>query len=485
MIWLVAGLAFTYTSCSGNRRIENDAAPDGDADAESDVDADVDDDSDVDADTGLDSDIDSPEDVPHCGDGVTDPEEECDDGNRLNGDGCDWLCRVGNGDPQPSPDPSFAPYEYGGPAVELETGQSNVHGGYERLPFVWTGTEFSTVVLGEPDPSGDRELDFFRFDSEGNRLEDEWLELRVVWASALDLVWASGHYALFFSNLEGLFMRLLSSTGKPLSEPALVVGDPCVFSAAGEIAGEDIALTWDIMDYADSEDAPCNGEGQNPEAGVHASILADDVLATVLHGPVHLVEGQDIWPDIAVGPEKVGISANQRIDTDQTGPVSFTLVDDDLGETTSTGMLGNSYEPSSIVFGDGAFWVSWHHTEDYDPDDEVTDVDEICVARFTPEGMLMDAPVCEAPLGLDHFGPPRIAFGDGGLGIVVPAEFELLFVRTDSAGVVVGDPLEVDPSAGEYEFGPYAIVWADTAFAVLYAAASYEPLSIRRFVESH
>jgi cysteine-rich repeat protein len=38
--------------------------------------------------------------TPGCGDGQLDPDEECDDGNRVNADGCDWLCFVqkcGNG----------------------------------------------------------------------------------------------------------------------------------------------------------------------------------------------------------------------------------------------------------------------------------------------------------------------------------------------------------------------------------------------------
>jgi len=30
--------------------------------------------------------------LAQCGDGILDPEEECDDGNRLNNDSCDWRC---------------------------------------------------------------------------------------------------------------------------------------------------------------------------------------------------------------------------------------------------------------------------------------------------------------------------------------------------------------------------------------------------------
>ena len=57
---------------------------------------------------------------PVCGDGAVDPGEECDDGNRLNGDGCDWLCRIGS-DPfeYPPPDPDARPVEPGGPPAEV------------------------------------------------------------------------------------------------------------------------------------------------------------------------------------------------------------------------------------------------------------------------------------------------------------------------------------------------------------------------------
>ena len=53
---------------------------------------------------------------PACGDGVIDPGEECDDGNRRNGDGCDWMCRIGY-DPfeYPPPDPDARPVEPTGP----------------------------------------------------------------------------------------------------------------------------------------------------------------------------------------------------------------------------------------------------------------------------------------------------------------------------------------------------------------------------------
>jgi len=47
---------------------------------------------------------------PLCGDGVVDPGEECDDGNRLNDDECSSGCMFGAGDPPGDPDPAALPY---------------------------------------------------------------------------------------------------------------------------------------------------------------------------------------------------------------------------------------------------------------------------------------------------------------------------------------------------------------------------------------
>ncbi|MBI4917477.1 MAG: hypothetical protein HY825_16680 [Acidobacteria bacterium] len=55
---------------------------------------------------------------PVCGDRVVDPGEECDDGNRLNGDSCDWQCRLGPGSfDYPPLDPSLPALEPAAPAV--------------------------------------------------------------------------------------------------------------------------------------------------------------------------------------------------------------------------------------------------------------------------------------------------------------------------------------------------------------------------------
>jgi cysteine-rich repeat protein len=56
---------------------------------------------------------------PPCGNGVTDPGEECDDGNRLDGDECTAFCLVGAGDLPGDPDPAVRPYVVEGAAQSL------------------------------------------------------------------------------------------------------------------------------------------------------------------------------------------------------------------------------------------------------------------------------------------------------------------------------------------------------------------------------
>lgn len=88
-------IVLTAVACSGADRTIDDADLNPDSDSDRDAAADGDADSDAD-DAGdawrwPDSDIEDPHQVPTCGDGVIDEGEQCDDHNRLNGDGCDWL----------------------------------------------------------------------------------------------------------------------------------------------------------------------------------------------------------------------------------------------------------------------------------------------------------------------------------------------------------------------------------------------------------
>ncbi|MFO8074102.1 MAG: DUF4215 domain-containing protein [Polyangia bacterium] len=66
----------------------------GSGDADSDGDSDTDSDSDGDSDSDSDTDSSSETDQSVCGDGVTEGDEVCDDGNQLSGDGCNSSCTM-------------------------------------------------------------------------------------------------------------------------------------------------------------------------------------------------------------------------------------------------------------------------------------------------------------------------------------------------------------------------------------------------------
>ena len=89
LIAALAGLAGLGAGCGSGARRPIDPEPrdagEGDAPDAPIVDSDLDTD-------GLDS-----ADPSLCGNNVIDVAEECDDGNRIDGDGCDWLCRRGDG----------------------------------------------------------------------------------------------------------------------------------------------------------------------------------------------------------------------------------------------------------------------------------------------------------------------------------------------------------------------------------------------------
>ncbi|MBI5486526.1 MAG: hypothetical protein HY905_04265 [Deltaproteobacteria bacterium] len=72
---------------------------------------------------------------PTCGDGVVDPGEECDDGNRLNDDGCDWLCRILT-EPfvYPPPGPDATPATPTGPPAEVTEGAEMASGAAFAVP---------------------------------------------------------------------------------------------------------------------------------------------------------------------------------------------------------------------------------------------------------------------------------------------------------------------------------------------------------------
>lgn len=134
-----------------------------------------------------------------CGDGVIDPGEECDDGNRENGDDCDWLCHSGPGEFEyPPPDESLPPIVAAGPPLEVVS----LDEGMEPLP-VWMqdrlrlayGSDVFGLAYPVTVPRPQTRFRTLRMDGSPGAgpwtHEEEWGDFGV------HLMWAGGVFALF------------------------------------------------------------------------------------------------------------------------------------------------------------------------------------------------------------------------------------------------------------------------------------------------
>lgn len=209
-----------------------------------------------------------------CGNGVLDPGEECDDGNRLNGDDCDWLCSRGPGEdpPEPWPDPSVGRVvpETSPTAIDLGVENPNYDSGHDgagsRPPLVSDGTSYATVWPHRASEADDSPLEgtFVRFDITGRRLDAPWTyrlgASHVTYFSTLllDLAWSGSGYGLLWSGREtippgegpGISFMALDVDGKPLAGPVSL-------SPNGEYQ-QRLGIAWDGDGYG------CLGEMFEP-----------------------------------------------------------------------------------------------------------------------------------------------------------------------------------------------------------------------------
>lgn len=164
---------------------------------------------------------------PVCGDGYLDPAEECDDGNRFNGDECDWECRVGPGSFEyPEPDPAVPQVEPEGPAVEV-VGISegmNVNDS-QSLRMIWAGHSFVLVYKGDlPYPAVRVRL----LDGTGAAAGGPW-EYPVAWSSPLvAAARASDEVGVFIgeSATGRLFLWRIDPDTGPIADPIELLPPP-------------------------------------------------------------------------------------------------------------------------------------------------------------------------------------------------------------------------------------------------------------------
>jgi cysteine-rich repeat protein len=405
----------------------------------------------------LDADIPSHEYSPQCGNGVLDEGEECDDHNRLNGDGCDWLCRIGDGDPPPDPDPGILAFSPDGDPIEIASA-SDWGNFYMRVPLVWTGSEYATAFLIES--GDDYQVHFRRFDRNGTTIGDIWRY--EIWSDllGLDLSWTGRGFGLFFADDDiGIKLLLLDEEGKPISEPIVVVDDNTARAPAVDIYDDQYILSW-ITEGLGYGTSWCTID-DHPDT-IQVRILELNGNSTGLPGPIIIEANAGGPPDVAAGEGGFGISMlSNGSEEHPYCSHKFMQVSSDLSSVRHSGTLSIGF--SGDVGWDGArYTTTWSHS----PIDS-TDNWGTCVARFNRSGDLESAPVC-SHVPYAEIGVSRFDFGDGGLGILNSNMDQLLFLRTDALGAAVAEYESLIEAGTGSLVGPYAIAWADTHFGTVY-----------------
>ena len=416
-----------------------------------------------------------------CGDGVLDPGEECDDRNRLNGDGCDWLCRVGDGDPPPEPDPDATDYVPSGDAAALPGAVPDGVRGVEGMPFVWTGAEYATAWFQPDDPveplAGT--IRFWRFDATGRRIDTEWRMPTVNREGGFDVVWTGTGFGLFFVDGEtGLWYLRLSAVGKPEGSPVLIEGDPRVRAPTADLGPDGtIVVAWIRVDegYFDTW-VLCS------PYYLHSLRVRRVDLDGGRIGPVYVVDDTAQGPpDIAAGGDGFGLVFTVPQDeTVASGcALRFEKLDASLEHPVYSGVLGQEHWGDVKWVAAASQWVTAWTT----PWPTADAAGEMRVARFAPDGSLVGPPVRNTLAGTEgraHSKGVRIAAGDAGLSLVVCfCGDRLHYLRTDGRGVAIA-PLRdvrgpfVCPAGLCYGlFHSYNAVWAGDGFAVLYSWTDY------------
>ncbi|MBI5486805.1 MAG: hypothetical protein HY905_05705 [Deltaproteobacteria bacterium] len=408
--------------------------------------------------------------APACGDGVLDPGEECDDWNRMNDDGCDWLCRLGDGDPPPAPEPGVADYVPSGDPVPLSDARVS-NGCIWEHPLVWTGSEFATVWLQQLDPGegfGAR-VRFWRFDRAGRRIDAEWrLPTVLALPASAEVVWLGGGFGLFFTDRSGLWYLRLDTAGKPLGSPVLVEAAWTVFAPAADVAPDGtIAVTWS---------SGCDGAEAHGWFTIRVRRIDFDGNRI---GPVYVVDETAWGPaDIAAGTEGYGlvvpVEAGWPDGRGEFRALRFEKLDTGLDHPVYSGVLGNYGLGHVKWLKSESRWVtSWLAAP------EIDGFANIRVAFFAADGTLAGPPVRNPLEGDDDGLSVSIAAGGGGLTLFTEWARRLSYLRTDRHGVAISGLRDVDPGAEPpFLFGT---TWADDGFAVIYSGGVGAPLYLRLF----
>lgn len=336
----------------------------------------------------------------HCGDGLVNFGEECDDGNRMNGDGCAWDCRRGDGqDPSDaSPDPDAGTMDPDASFVPVDTGDLVGAGvtvrNRGRIPFLWTGSNYA-VLWPTDDPTTSDEawnIAFARLDRSGDIVDAPWTYSFARDTASADLAWNGSEFGLllgaFVADPSVRYVRL-DADGKPMSDPVVI----------GELA-EELASAGAVRIVADDGGYACSWAGPRftridvtgtARAGPPTALELDGQTAAQLasSGSTYLLAwAAEIGPDVLV--RYLVLDRDQRT---LVGPRTIAPVDFPVVRTVWTGA---EYAVLWMVPGP-ATAGEWHQQI-------------IHVARFDAEGIMLGPPAHEPIAG---FAPP----GDGGSNV--------------------------------------------------------------------
>lgn len=427
-----------------------------------------------------------PVDVPYvaqCGNGIVDEGEECDDWNRLNGDGCDWKCRLGDGEPLPPPDPDATDY------VPDEDAPTVIEGvgvpGDLTLDLAWTGREFAVALcedLTPVDPADDAyQFHFLRFDGAGRPAGPDWRYPASDFAS-VRLVWTGEGFGLFHIDRgSGIVMLRLDPDGKPYWPPVLAVPDGTARSFDADWTGAEFVVAW-------TSGAPGAPMSCAPSSGaLMLRVALVDRFGTLRDSPAPITVEDEAFGmiNVAAGDLGFAVSFSGR------GPHTYLgascaprvlWIDRELGRAIPSGMLSDHGMIRDVEHAGGEFAVAWELRDGHDY------FSVVCSARFgSSGGDLLGPPGCldllDAGLG-EAVIYMRLAARDLGAALLLAVELSppepddrLFLVNVDRRGVPVGDP---DLVNGSMSFQlPWAIVSSDVGYGAVFA--SVDGLALRTF----
>lgn len=310
-----------------------------------------------------------------CGNGVLDPGEECDDGNRLDGDECDWRCLEGPGEEpvELPPDPEAGRAEVDLPPTEIDIGfaEPRTEWGYilsNRVPLLWTGEWYATVWIHHAGSDRTRMLEtFVRFDRSGTRIDAPWTSELYVGPHAgreivADLAWSGSEFGLLYigtlaasddpSRFRFLLLRL-SADGKPIGPPT-EVAPPSLDDDFWRLG-----LTWDGTAYAGVCDV------------CYAPPFAIDLAYLRIAS-----DGSPIYPvpsTVSVGrgsgTQSISTSGSRHVvvwqgmEGSELDTVRLAVIDRDAGPLGGPIGLGPTIGPPDVVWTGGEFGVAWETVE--------------------------------------------------------------------------------------------------------------------------